>query len=302
MNRVWIGLVALVAIASTGCGVETNGEPCVCPEVYAPVCGVDGVTYDNDCFAECEGVEIAHVGECEQGCYRDEDCDEGEHCEFVPDPVPLDERVAKRTIAPRGVCVPDVLSCEEHDDCPSGYYCAKPYFDPLEDRAQDPPVPIAEGMCRDLCEIIDLDCGPGYQCLHGGCVPITERCNDNADCGRELICYPPTKTCEPRCAVDCLVPNPVCGEDGVTYYCGTVDAYCNGVEVAHEGECGGDCRETGCSEGWTCDLCREGWVCLSPNAGACEPPGDCRANGCDDEDECIPCWSGYICASPGTIC
>lgn len=39
-------------------------EPCICPAVYAPVCGVDGNTYSNSCVAACEGVEVASEGEC----------------------------------------------------------------------------------------------------------------------------------------------------------------------------------------------------------------------------------------------
>lgn len=39
---------------------------CVCTEIYAPVCGADGVTYGNACFAGCEDVEIVHEGECGQ--------------------------------------------------------------------------------------------------------------------------------------------------------------------------------------------------------------------------------------------
>ncbi len=36
----------------------------VCYDIYQPVCGVDGETYSNDCYARREGVEIDYEGEC----------------------------------------------------------------------------------------------------------------------------------------------------------------------------------------------------------------------------------------------
>ena len=45
--------------------INTARSPdCICPLVYSPVCGVDGKTYGNKCFASCENVEVAYVGEC----------------------------------------------------------------------------------------------------------------------------------------------------------------------------------------------------------------------------------------------
>ncbi|KAL5221476.1 hypothetical protein ABZP36_026189 [Zizania latifolia] len=41
----------------------------------------------------------------------------------------------------------------------------------------------------------------------------------------------------PLCPVRCFRPDPVCGEDGVTYWCGCPEAVCAGARVARRGYC-----------------------------------------------------------------
>ena len=49
--------------------IGQDPDICECPENWEPLCGVDGVTYGNACFAECgdgsgEPAVIACEGEC----------------------------------------------------------------------------------------------------------------------------------------------------------------------------------------------------------------------------------------------
>ena len=56
----------------------------VCPEIFDPVCGCNGVTYSNSCFAGVDGINVASEGPCEEPattCSSDAECPEaGSYC------------------------------------------------------------------------------------------------------------------------------------------------------------------------------------------------------------------------------
>ena len=72
--------------------------------------------------------------------------------------------------------------------------------------------------------------------LHIGQPEELQDCYDRID--EEQRLNPPINPQESEtCSIQCLIYDPVCGQDGITYGCGVEDAACHGIEVEHIGEC-----------------------------------------------------------------
>lgn len=75
--------------AGGSCGEEDelglcSERPSICPELFEPVCGCDGETYANDCYAAMNGVNIQSEGECPAACggIAGTPCPSGQYCQF----------------------------------------------------------------------------------------------------------------------------------------------------------------------------------------------------------------------------
>lgn len=107
-----------------GTGV-CNEIPSGCIDVWAPVCGCDGVTYSNSCYAAAAGVTINHEGECRLTL-----CDDASEliCDMIPPACDEFEVLAIQNncwvcVNPQ-TCLPwGEAGCTDDFDCPAGEVC-----------------------------------------------------------------------------------------------------------------------------------------------------------------------------------
>ncbi|MGA1870463.1 MAG: Kazal-type serine protease inhibitor domain-containing protein [bacterium] len=223
-------------------------KPEACISVWDPVCGCDGMTYANICYAAATGINVAYPGECQavSQCISNDQCLESEFC-----------YKSEGDCDGRGVCSPKPEACPDVWE----------------------PVCGCDGMTySNAC----YAAGSGINVAYPGECQAVSQCISNDQCLEDEFCYKSEGDCDgqgrctPRPQYCITLWDPVCGCDGITY-ANLCTCAMSGVNIAYPGECQ---TVTECMSN---DQCLENEFCKKAE-GDCEGQGMCSQKplGCPD--------------------
>ena len=213
--------------AGQNCSPRTaTCQPVLCPQIYLPVCGLDGKTYSNACTAGANHVVIGHNGPCEKECggIIGKPCDKGQFCQQPTGQCILADGTG--TCAP----IPQVCTFIYLPVCGCD---GKTYSNDCVRRAAGVSK-LWDGPCKETAT--------DEKSLNFATPP--KSCVSNGQCGASELCFKPDGECDsdngrcrqrPEICPDLY--KPVCGCDGVTYS-NSCFARMAGVNVKYNGKCG----------------------------------------------------------------
>lgn len=292
-------------------------DPCDCGNEYDPVC-VNGQTYRNPCYAECDGYEKYEEGECPPPpCAVS-----GERCTpigsmatspltNVPGIAVTDYPICCEQgtyCSPDGYCIPDVDQCEEaggrcykDEDCCEELVCGPNMICEPEECSEEGELcgyysyltaaTTAEVFLGECCE--GLECVDNTCTSEEECAPEFYDCETDEDCCDDLVC-----SRFGQCRVPCVELGGVCAKssDCCTGFC--IDRTCTEQECADEEEF---CRsENDTAYGPEYDCC-DGYVC-EDNTCVPEEVGLCSGPTGPEWYEAESCATGYYAGEWGTYC
>jgi hypothetical protein len=223
--------------ADDDCGIDDQAGHCEpqprnCTTESAPVCGCDGASYLNPCFAAFSGISVQHAGRCKNSgssgnaCGGFFSCPGGEFCRFGRD--------SGCGVSAPGVCTRVPPSCSREARLVCG--CDGRTYTNECVAAMDGVSVRRSSECNPDGGAPPMDGGMSRIC--GGADEL--ECEDHEYCNLAAVdgcdVPQPRGECRPKPTGCSEIIDPVCGCDGFTFPNPCVAAE-NGASIDHGGEC-----------------------------------------------------------------